>query len=106
MFLLKIEITRSSTRVTQTVSLTVSLLWNFRIEIRLKCRTASYMGHLDCVPNRVAIWKYLDDLCVTRLITRVTQTVANPVSLLWTVRMDYTVRHTVCVNHVPDCVLV
>ena len=62
--------------------------------------TDSYTGYLDRVPSRVAIWKNLDDLCVTRLITRVTQTVYHPVSWLWTVRMDYTGRHTVCTNRV------
>ena len=47
----------------------------------------------------------LENWCVTRWITRVTQTVYHPVSWLWTVWMDYTGRHTVCTNRVQDRVL-
>ena len=67
--------------------------------------TASYTGYQHRVPSRVRFWKNLDDWWITRLITRVIQTVSNPVSWLWTVRMDYTGRHTVCANRVQDRVL-
>ena len=67
--------------------------------------TASYTGYLDRVPSRVRFWKNLGELWITRLITRVIQIVSNLVSPLWTVRRDYTGRHTVCTNRVQDRVL-